>query len=149
MTDDPKARADARLEAALDGATQRDPRPYYRHVLRYLKERDPEAFQRSYRYFESELVPRVAGEADPLDAWLEYGRTLARELGEGRTVELDSSGRARTVHDLGKAQGLVLHIPDAPDAPVLVIRCPGDPSAAQTAAHELLVEGRQAASAYG
>lgn len=148
MTDDPKARADARLEAALDGATQRDPRPYYRHVLRYLKDRAPDAFQRSYRYFEEELVPRVAGEADPLEAWLDYGRALAGALGDGRTVEVDSSGRARSVSDLEKARGLVLHIPDSTDAPLLVLRCPREPSPAQKATHELLVEGRPAASAY-
>ncbi|MFP4622680.1 MAG: hypothetical protein ACOCVZ_00550 [Gemmatimonadota bacterium] len=144
MTDDAGTRADARLEAALQGADQGDPRPLYRPALRHLRERDPEAFQRALRYYETELVPAVAAEADPLAAWREYGAALARELGGGRTVELDSTGRARAVEDLAAARGLVLHVPDAADAPVLVLRYPRGASASQRAAYELLVEGRQA-----
>lgn len=148
MTGEQKSRADARLEAALQGADHRDPRPYLRAVLRHLRERNAEAFSRATRYFQDELVPAVAGEADPLEAWAEYGERLARELGAGRTVELDSTGRARPVDDARSARGLVLFIPDATDAPVLVLRYPRDPAPAQHAAYELLVEGRQTASAY-
>jgi hypothetical protein len=73
MADDPKTRADARLEAALETATVRDPRPLYRPILRYLRERDPSAFERAIRHFDEELVPAVAGDADPLTAWLDFG----------------------------------------------------------------------------
>lgn len=149
MTDEQRARADARLEAALQGADHRDPRPYFRHVLRHLRQRDADAFEGATRYFQDELVPAVAGEADPLEAWAEYGDRLARALGPGRTVELDSTGRARPVDDVAAARGLVLFIPDATDAPVLVLRYPRDPAPAQHAAYELLVEGRQTASLYG
>lgn len=148
MNDDLKARAAARLGAALDGADQGDPRPYYRRVLRYLKDRDAGAFDRATRYFENELVPACAGEADPLEAWLAYGRRLCSELGAGRTMELDSTGRARPVDDPASARGLVLYLPDAETAPVLVLRGPRAPSDAQKAAVELLVHGRQTASAY-
>lgn len=152
MTDDARARADARLEAALDSASARDPRPFYRAVLRHLRERDDQGFRRALRYYEEELVPAVAGEADPLAAWAEYGGVLASVLGAGQTVELDGTGRARRLESAESAigaEGLVLHIPDATDAPVLVLRYPKDPSAAQHAAYELLVQGRQIASAYG
>lgn len=148
MTDDLKPRADARLEAALAEADHRDPRPFYRTALRYLRERDEEAFGRAFRYFEDELVPAVAGDADPATAWAEYGAVLARALGAGRMVELDGTGRARTVDTAVGARGLVLYVPDRADTPVLVLRYPREASAAQHAAYELLVEGRRGASAY-
>ena len=145
---DPKTRADARLETALQDADQKDPRPYYRDVLKALKDRDPDGFREALRYFEDELTPAVAGEADPLDAWAEYGMMLARTLGAGRTVELDSTGRARPVEDVRNASGLVLHVPDDTSAPAIVLRFPREPSPAQQASYELLVEGRQTASQY-
>ena len=148
MSDETRNRADARLGTALTGADQRDPRPFFRAVLRHLRERNDDGFRRALRYYEEELVPAVAGEADPLEAWAEYGQVLARELGSGRTAELDSTGRARTAESVADARGLVLHIPDATDAPVLVLRYPAAPTPAQHAAFELLVEGRQSASAY-
>jgi hypothetical protein len=148
MSDESKARADARLEAALGGTGRRDPRPSYRLALRYLKDRDPDGFHRARRYFEEELVPEVAGGADPLQAWTEYGRRLAEGLGPGRTMDLDATGRARRLEDPGDAAGLVLYVPDDEQAPVLVLQCPSEPSKAQNAALELLVDGRQTASAY-
>ncbi len=149
MTDAPRSQADARLEAALETADTRDPRPFYRAALKHLRERDDEGFRRALRYFEEELVPDVAGDADPLAAWMEYGGVLAGVLGPGRTVDLDATGRARAVASAAHGSGMVLHIPDATDAPVLVLRVPKATSAAQHAAYELLVQGRQSASAYG
>lgn len=146
---DPKPRADARLEAALQDSAQADPRPLYRPALRHLKDRDRAAFDDALRYFEEELIPAVAGEADPLEAWLEYGRRLARALGDGRLLELDSTGRARPVPDPSAATGLVLHLPDDAGVPALVLRRPKALSKAQQAAIELLVDRRQTASAYG
>lgn len=143
-----KARADARLQTALADLDYRDPRPFYRSALRYLRERDQDAFARALRYFEDELVPAVAGEADPGAAWSEYGAVLARALGAGRMVELDATGRAHGVDTAGGAKGLVLYIPESAAAPVLVLRYPREAAPAQHAAYELLVEGRQTASAY-
>lgn len=146
---DPKNRADARLDAALQDADQQDPREHYRRALRALKQVNPDGFQAALRYFEEELIPAVAGEADPLEAWADYGKMLARTLGAGRTVELDDTGRAGPVDDVRAAPGLVLHLPDDAARPAMVLRCPRTPTAAQQAAVELLVEGRQTASAYG
>ena len=148
MADSERSRADARLETALSGADQQDPRGAYRPVLRYLRDRDDAAFQRVLRYFENTLVPAVAGEADPLAEWLEYGRVLAEELGSGRTLELDSTGRARATQSPEDARGMVVFVPDLPAAPVLLLREPKEASAAQMATRELLVEGRQTASRY-
>ncbi len=149
MTDEMKARADVMLDAAIEEAGQRDPRPFYRIVLRHLRENDEPGFQRALRYFEEELVPAVAGGAAALPAWAEYGLMIGRTLGSGTTVELDPTGRALPVERVVGAVGLVLYIPDAVAAPVLVLRYPQHPSAAQHAAYELLVEGRHTASAYG
>lgn len=149
MTNDARSRADARLEAALGGADHRDPRPFYRHALRYLREHDEDAFGAALRYFEEELVPAVAGEADALAAWAEYGAVLARGMGRGRMVELDTTGRAGGVETALGAEGMVFYVPDDPAAPVLVLRYPRAATPAQHAAYELLVEGRRTASAYG
>ncbi|MDX1673984.1 MAG: hypothetical protein R3314_04185 [Longimicrobiales bacterium] len=145
---DPKTRADARLETALEDADQQDPRPHLREALRALKDRDPDGFREALRHFEEELTPAVAGEADPLDAWAEYGMMLARTIGAGRTVELDSTGRSRPVEDVRNATGLVLHVPDDASTPAIVLRYPREASPAQRASYELLVEGRQTASLY-
>lgn len=146
---DPKSRADARLEAALQDADQQDPRPYFRDALRRLKHHNADGFQAALHHFEEELVPAVAGEADPLLAWWAYGEMLASTLGSGRTMELDTTGRARPLSEVGTPTGLVLRIPDDAGAPTLVMRAPRELSSAQQGAIELLVAGRHVASAYG
>ena len=145
---DPKARADARLETALQRPDRQDPRPLYRPALKYLRARKPDAFAEALRHFEDELIPAVAGEADPLAEWLAYGRRLALALGDGRLLEIDSTGRARPVAEVEAARGLVLHVPDDDAAPALALSYPTASSPAQQATFELLVEGRQTASAY-
>jgi hypothetical protein len=149
MPQDPKLAADAALEAALTAVgAPADPRALYRPVLRHLKGRAPAAFARALAHFEETLVPAIAAGEDPLEAWLRYGQLLAELLGAGRTVEVDETGRARPAGDPTAATGLVLRLPEADDAPVLVLRGPGRPSPAQVATVELLVAGRVTASAY-
>ena len=152
MSDDLRARADARLEAALAAAPWRDPRPYLRRLLKHLKERDLAAFERALAYFDSTLVPAVAGEADPLAEWLEYGRVLCSLAGAGRIVAIDGSGRAAEAEAEAEGDalpgGLLLYLPDDPEAPAAVLRCPRDATPAQEASVELLVLGRVTATAY-
>ena len=148
MSDDLRARADARLEAALAESPWRDPRPYLRHALKQLKERDPAAFERALAHFDATLIPAVAAEADPMAEWLEYGRLLGSLAGTGRVVAIDGSGRAATPESTPAADSLLLHLPDAPEAPAVVLRCPRDATPAQEASMELLVLGRVTASAY-
>jgi hypothetical protein len=149
MHADLKSRADARLEEALERAPSlRDPRPFYRPVLKYLRERAPDSFAAALGHYDEVLVPAVAGGADPLACWLEYGRLLGRAMGPGQLVAVDGTGRAREVEDVAATEGLVLYLPDAGDAPALVMRCPRSGTPHQEAAFELLAEGRVIASAY-
>jgi len=149
MADDQRRRADERLETTLPGTGLRDPRPFYRPVLKHLRERDPDAFARALDHFESVLVPALAADADPLQGWLDYGLLLASALGPGRLVEIDGTGRARTSDDPGSGTGLLVHLPDDASAPALLLRYPAASSPAQDATVELLVAGRVTASAYG
>ena len=148
MTDDPKARAEARLERALAAAAVRDPRPLYRPVLRYLREYRPAGFERAIRDFDDRLVPAVALDADPLAAWLEFGLRLAEELGPGRVLGIDPTGRASSEEAPEHSSQLLLFLPDDPAMPALVLRYPREASIAQAATVELLVDGRVTASAY-
>lgn len=149
MVDDPKARADAALDAAVWDGRLADPRPFYRPALKYLREREPAGFREALRHFEEVLVPAVAAGADPAQEWRRYGQLLAEQMGAGRTVAVEPSGRARQAAEGGAAaDSLVLHLPDAADAPPLVLSYPVDPSPAQGATFELLVLGRQTASMY-
>jgi hypothetical protein len=148
MTEDLKGRADDRLRAALESAGVRDPREHFRPVIKSLRDRDPSAFARATAYYEEELVPAIAGGEEPLARWWDYGLRLAAELGAGRTVEVDGSGRAREADDSAPARGLVLFLPDDGGAPALVLRCPVEATPAQQATLELLAQGRLTASEY-
>lgn len=149
--DDLRPRADARLDSALERSPFRDPRPFYRQVLKQLRARDRDALDRAVRHYEDELIPAVAADGDPLALWLDYGRLLARLAGPGRTLEVDASGRASPVEDDARrdpgAGSLLLHLPDDAAAPAVVLRCPRDATPAQDASIDLLVLGRQTASA--
>ena len=143
MSDDLRARADARLESALADSPFRDPRPDLRPMLKHLREHDAPAFDRALAHFETTLIPAVAGEADPLEEWLAYGRVLATLAGGGEILAIDGSGRAGPVGEATPApDAMLLHLPASPDTPALVLRCPRDATPAQEASVDLLVLGR-------
>ena len=136
---DVRARADVRSDSVLKGA--RDPRDFYRDRLRALKSRDPEAFRRALAYYEEHLIPTVAADdSDPRAEWLEYGRVLATLAANGRTVQIDPTGRAAEYARPVPPDHLVLHLPDAPLQPALIVGLPATLSPAQKATHELLVK---------
>lgn len=149
QSDDVRGRADQRLDSALREAPVQDPRPHYRQALRQLKLLNPAGFERALRFFEEQLVPAVASDADPLDAWLEYGRMIAAESGPGRIVEVGPSGRAHAADRERPGGGMLLWLPDDDGARAMVLRAPRPATRAQQATVELLVEGRVTASAYG
>jgi len=142
--DDPRAAADARLEEAIAAAAAADPRPACRERLKALRQGDAAAFARALEYFDTTLVGRVAGGAEPLAQWVAYGRFLGELDCRGRTLVVDGSGRARPYEDAGPPPGsLVLFLPDEPQRPALPLLEPAAPTAAQKATLDLLVRGRR------
>lgn len=138
MSDDRLGRL---TEAALAQAGLEDVRPLYRNLLLRLKGRDPEAFDEATRRYQKELVPALeSSEADPLRAWLSYGRWLAQRLGPGSVVAVDSSGKARPLaeSELPEAGALLLHLPDESRSPALALAIPREPTVSQQVTVELL-----------
>ena len=144
MADDLRARADERFERALQQTGARDPRNFFRDMLRDLKAADAEGFRRALRYFEETLIPTVADEAsDPVAEWLEYGRVLASLMVRGRTVQVDATGRARDYARPVPLDALVLHLPENAARPALVLGLPPKLSPHQRASYDLLVKQSQ------
>jgi hypothetical protein len=144
MSDDLRARADARFERALQETGARDPRGFFRDQLRDLKAANPDAFRRALRYFEETLIPAVADEAsDPVAEWLEYGRLLASLSVPGRAVQIDAGGRARDYARPVPSDALVLHLPDNAAKPALVLGIPPKLTPHQRASYDLLVKQSQ------
>ena len=137
-------RANEKLEAALAASGARDPREFYRTRLRELRQADPGAYEQAVAYYTDTLVPRVAaGEGDPLQAWTEYGLRLAELSTPGRPVSVDAEGRAESCDASAPPDRLVLHLPDARRERALLVALPAEPTPAQLATYDLLVERRQ------
>lgn len=144
MDEELKQEADRRFEAALEERGARDPRDYYRDRLRELKEEDPDAYHDAVRHYAEELIPAVAsGEAEPLEAWRQYGLLIARLTADGRPVEIDRTGRSHAYDDPPAPEHMVLHMPDSSKRRALLVSLPPAPSPAQRAAYDLLVRGKQ------
>ncbi|MDZ7780885.1 MAG: hypothetical protein U5R14_13270 [Gemmatimonadota bacterium] len=141
MSDSIPAEAERKLEQALEASGARDPREFYRERLRELKQSDATAYEHAVAYYRDTLLPAIAnGDQDPLDAWTEYGRTLAVALAPGRTVRIDTTGKAHPYERPNRAD-LVLQIPEGKGRAVL-IALPPQPTRAQRAAYDVLVAGK-------
>lgn len=137
-------RADALLESALEATGARDPREFYRERLRELKQAHPAAYEKAVAHYRDVLVPGVAGgELEPLEAWTEYGRTLAELEAPGRTMVVDATGRAHPYEPPVNRDGLILHIPDDRKHRALLVGLPPELSPAQRASYDWLVAGKQ------
>lgn len=137
-------RADQALEEALERSGARDPREFYRHRLRELKQSSAAAYEEAVAYYRDTLVPSIAGgTSEPLPAWTEYGRRLAELSASGRTVCIDETGRSVPYGVPADPAHLVLHLPDARNARALLVALPPELSEAQRATYDWLVEGRQ------
>lgn len=142
-----KEKADARFEEALNEVGARDPRDFYRDLLRELKARDSEAYERAVTHFREDLIPGIAsGDLEPLTAWRDYGRKLAEWIVEGRTVEIDETGRS-VPHDPSAGEAwtdtMVLHLPAGGKEKAILVSLPSEPTGAQKATYDLLVAGKQ------
>lgn len=145
MTSDPKQAADTRFAEALTASGARDPRDYYREKLRELRRLNPEGYAEGVAYYQNTLIPSIAdGNADPLEAWRDYGLLIARLMAPGRPVAIDPGGRSRSFDPPGEPTDMVLHMPDKTrDRPILVA-LPPQPTPAQSATYDWLVAGRRA-----
>lgn len=140
MNDTEKARADARTEQALADSPYHDPRQGYRDRLRRLREISPSAFAAAVNYYEEILFPALLDDsADPLSAWVEYGRRLGQLTSAGRIVAIDASGRARDYTGIPDPPSLILHLPEDTAVEALVLATPRALSDAQQASFDLLV----------
>jgi hypothetical protein len=142
VSDDLQTQADSKLEAALAASGARDPREFYRDRLRALKEADRGAYEQAVGYYRDTLVPAVAGGADPLPAWTEYGRKLADLAAPGRTMMIDETGAAAPYQAPAPADRLILHMPEGRGGRALVVGIPAELSRAQRATYDLLVSGK-------
>lgn len=145
MTNDLQKTADARFEAALAATGARDPRDYYRSRMRELRESNPQGYADAVAYYQSTLVTSIAEQdADPLEAWQTFGLRIAQLTAAGRAVAVDPTGRSRPFEAPGSADDLILHLPDARNQRALLVGLPPEPSAAQMATFNWLVQGRRA-----
>lgn len=121
----------------------RDPREFYRGILRDLRERDAAGYEELVERFQTEVVvPLAEGARDPLSAWLEFGRALAERSAPGKLVRVDGTGRATPAAPDLSWEDLLLHVPDDRRTRALPVGIPPDPTPAQRATLDLLVQGR-------
>ena len=142
---DAKEQIDRRSEEAFARSAWRDPRTDYRAMLRHLRERDAAGFENAVREYDARVATKLAEDAsaDPVAAWLAYGRRLADLIGGGRTVRVDADGRSEA-DDGGDAPALLLHLPADESATAIVVAEPREPSPAQRASIALLADRRTA-----
>jgi hypothetical protein len=115
-----------------------DPRGPLRERLKQLRTTDPEAFGRAVSHYEQEVLPALA-EGDAMAVWLDYARWLGQLTGNGRLTCIDATGRAAPCRAPLEHGALVLFLPEDTAAQAFVAAAPLQPSPAQDATLELLV----------
>jgi hypothetical protein len=127
------------LERALDARGLRDPRGYYRELLKKLKAKDSQAYGSAVAYHDERLRAGLDREdVDAVEEWVEYGRYLANLLAPGRTWSVDPTGLAEPYCAPPAADALVLHLPDAAGERGLVLSAPKSLTPPQKATYDLL-----------
>lgn len=135
--------ADRRYEIRIQETGARDPREFYRDILRDLRETDVEAYKEMVARYEAEVVlPLAEGSRDPLLIWLQFGRVLAQRAAPGRLMLVDATGRAKPAPEQLSWGDLLLQLPDEPRSRALPVGIPPEPTPAQRATLDLLVTGR-------
>ncbi len=141
--------ADRRFAARRSETGARDPREYYRGLLRGLRETDPDAYRTLVERYEAEVVQAIAAEgADPLEAWLAFGAVLAQAVaGPGGLHSVDATGQSAPAAPPLPWDALLLHIPEGKGGGgrggrALPVGLPPELSPAQRATVDLLVHGK-------
>lgn len=145
MMSDLQQRASALFDEARERAGLRDdPRDHYRDRLKQLRSSDPESYDELVVYFRERLLPSIVDEGvDPLNAWRAYGLEIARRTQDGRTVSIDTTGKAVPFEANDPLDRLILHLPEKNNVRALVVGLPPRLSGAQQAVHDWLVSGLQ------
>jgi hypothetical protein len=143
MSEDLPTVADRRFAERRAATCARDPREFYRGLLRDLREADASAYRDMVARYEAQVVGAVGrGETDPLEAWLAFGLDLAvASAGAGRSVVVDATGRATPLDARPRWDQMILHLPEGRGRAVPV-SLPPELSDAQRAALDLLVKGK-------
>jgi hypothetical protein len=141
MDADERAQAESRLEQEAAVLGLADPRPALRARLRELRDLDAAAFGRAVAHYEQVVVPALAG-ADPVAAWLDYGRFVGQLTSAGTLTAIDGAGRATGFAPPLAPATLVLFVPDDLAVAPLVAAAPLQPTPAQRATLDLLVHRR-------
>lgn len=144
MAETEKTIADQRSDQAFANGPFLDPRGAFRERLKVLREEQPAAFKAALEYYEKTLIPNMAGGADPIVEWVAYGRRLGELTGPGQSWAIDPTGRARPFAGEFDAGQLILHLPEDTSRPALAIALPREPSAAQQATYDLLIQRARA-----
>ena len=140
---DPLEAADRRFQEALDETGARDPRDFYRGLLKEMKGRDEEAFEEAVRRWKAQVIePLARGEGNPLERWLAYGLELARTLHPGRTMRIGEDGRAAPLDAAPDWRWLILQLPERKGERAIPVSIPPEPTTAQQSTLDLLVQGR-------
>lgn len=139
MDPDIQTRADARFEEALEATGARDPREFYRRMLSEIKTADAAAYETAVETYRETVIQAIAEDgADPLEAWLEFGRGLAQKLHPGRAVVIDPTGKATALTPPATWDRLILHLPDDARTQAMTIGLPPELTRAQRATIDLL-----------
>jgi hypothetical protein len=141
MDAETRAQAEQRLTEAAAGLRLMDPRPPLRARLKQLRERQPDAFTHAVAHYEQHVLPRLA-EEDPVPVWLEYARYTGQLSANGRLITIGDDGAATTFKSPIAPGALVLFLPEDTTVSAFIAAQPIDPTPAQKASVELLIEGR-------
>ena len=144
MTEGDKAIADRRSEEAFADGPFEDPRAAFREKLRRFREEQSQAFAAGLEYFEKTLIPNVAAGGDPIGEWVAYGRRLGELSGQGKTVDIDPTGRARPFDGEFAANSLIVYLPEDTSVEALPVAVPRELSDAQRASFDLLIRRARA-----
>jgi hypothetical protein len=146
MSTEVRTRAEARLTEAAAALQLADPRGPLRARLKQLREEQPETFGRAVAHYEEVVLPALAegDDGDAIAVWLEYGRWIGQLSSNGRLAAIDGTGRAAACKPPLPPASLVLFLPEDHAAAAFVAVAPLEPTPAQQATVELLVNRKLA-----
>lgn len=142
LAEDPGTAANRILLEAIKDMGAPDPREIQRTRLLELRRINADGYREALAYYRKELVPAIAGGADPIATWTEYGCRIAGLTVAGTTLSVGRDGLSARYRSPAAAEELVLHLPHG-EGRALLVALPPDLSPAQDATVAFLVKERQ------